>query len=306
MPLALSKLTGARVCQIDYRLAPQNPFPAALYDVLLTYLSLISPPEGALHSPVPADKIVLAGESSGGNLCLAFLQLLLQLRRSGIKGLPFNDKDVPLGLPSGIGILSGYCDQSDSMPSRVGTKRVDYSGERIFYTMPSFPPDEIWPTQPPRYSAYCEGVALCHPLISPTNAKDWSGAPPMWFACGEESVLDSNKAIARRAARQGISVKWEEHTGMPHIFPLLPGLEDTPQAGFCLNSWAQFLESCSKGRMPSTQAVIIGVDGKAKNGVAVPNLLPEVPEGEVEKLMRASMLRLEGSFRKRQRRTSKI
>lgn len=66
-----------------YRLAPQNPFPAALLDALTAYLYLLHPPPGALHKPIPASKIIIAGDSAGGNLSFALLQLLLHLHRAG-------------------------------------------------------------------------------------------------------------------------------------------------------------------------------------------------------------------------------
>ena len=83
VPIAhLSRLTGAPVLSVRYRLAPQNPFPAALVDALTAYLSLIHPPPGSLHDPVPANKIIISGDSAGGNLSLVLLQTLLTLRRA--------------------------------------------------------------------------------------------------------------------------------------------------------------------------------------------------------------------------------
>ena len=276
--------------------------------MLLTYLSLIDPPDGTFHDPVSPSNILLAGESSGGNLCLGLLQLLLHFERLGLKHLPWNARLVPLELPASVGVLSCYCDQSDCMPSRSRTADVDYSAQEAFYNMPNFPSDLIWPTHPPRYSAYCQGTALCHPLISPMNTKDWSGAPPMWLACGEESVLDSNKIIARRAAGQGVIIQWEEYTGMPHIFPLLPGLQGTPQFETCLRSWASFLTRYIKSprRSGNLEGTIIGVDGMVQRRVALQDLLPEIPDEQVEGLMHSSMLKLEDNFQKRQRRISKL
>ena len=66
----LAELTGGRVLAIRYRLAPQNPFPAAILDTLIAYLNLLYPPPGSSHFAVPADSIVLAGDSSGGVLAI--------------------------------------------------------------------------------------------------------------------------------------------------------------------------------------------------------------------------------------------
>jgi len=58
----LAKLTGGRCYSVRYRLAPQNPFPAALLDALVSYLTLLFPPPGAFHDPVPPEDIVFAGD----------------------------------------------------------------------------------------------------------------------------------------------------------------------------------------------------------------------------------------------------
>lgn len=71
----LAHLTNGRCLSVRYRLAPQNPFPCALLDAFQAYLSLIYPPPGSFHEPVSAKNIVLAGDSAGGNVCLALVQL---------------------------------------------------------------------------------------------------------------------------------------------------------------------------------------------------------------------------------------
>jgi acetyl esterase/lipase len=45
----------------------------------------------------------------------------------------------------------------------------------------AFPICEIWPASPPRKNFFAEDEMLCHPLVSPLGARDWSGAPPMWI-----------------------------------------------------------------------------------------------------------------------------
>jgi acetyl esterase/lipase len=61
----MAKTTGARVFGVEYRAAPQNPFPAALLDVLVAYKYLLDPPEDALHEPISPSKIVVSGDSAG-------------------------------------------------------------------------------------------------------------------------------------------------------------------------------------------------------------------------------------------------
>ena len=61
----MAKDSGGRVLAVQYRLAPQDEFPAALVDAVLAYKYLIDPPEGALHKPVDPSRIVIAGDSAG-------------------------------------------------------------------------------------------------------------------------------------------------------------------------------------------------------------------------------------------------
>lgn len=58
----LAKLTEGRCYSVRYRLAPQNPFPAALLDALHSYLALLYPPEGAFHEAVKPEHVIFAGD----------------------------------------------------------------------------------------------------------------------------------------------------------------------------------------------------------------------------------------------------
>ncbi|GBB95244.1 hypothetical protein RclHR1_00250042 [Rhizophagus clarus] len=100
----LSKTSGARILSIDYRLAPQNPFPAALCDSLATYLYLMDPPKDRGFKPYKPEQIVLSGESSGGGLAISL-------------GLALRDLGLPL--PSGIVGWSPWLDLTHSMPSFI-------------------------------------------------------------------------------------------------------------------------------------------------------------------------------------------
>lgn len=241
-----AKLTGGRVLAIQYRLAPQHPFPSALLDVLTAYLSLLYPPPGSLHSPIPASSITLAGESAGANLCLALTQLILTLSRIQKTTTPtirWNGKEVQLPLPAGINSLSAWVDLACCLPSWTSSTIEDlFSGGTLPWMSPNFPSCAAWPTTPQRGDLYCNISALCHPLISPTATLDWSGAPPMFFACGEERAGDSNKVIAHRAHSQGVKVVWRQFEALPHNFPLL--FERLPHSGVCVEEWARFCRGC--------------------------------------------------------------
>ena len=308
IPSALARRTGSKICQLDYRLAPQDPFPAALFDTFVAYLSLLVPPSGSPHSPIRADKIVLAGESSGGNLCLALIQLLLHLTRNGTRTLNFNGTALPLRLPAGVSLLSGYCDQTECMPSRTSMRHIDYACKQPPHTMPGFPSDSIWPTHPPQFSAYCETMALAHPLISPMSAKDWTCCPPMWFACGQEHVVDSNRIIARRASKQGVEVMWEEYEGMPHVFPQLPRMETTPQALRCLTGWSNFITQCAESGIPfqASQGLFIGLAGNETGQTIVEDMLSEVSDEKVDQLLHERIKVLQKEYQGRRRGTSML
>jgi hypothetical protein len=103
---------------VNYRLAPQYPFPCAIQDLLAAcelrlallniklniYIDifLIRPPEGATHSAVKPEHIVIAGDSAGGGLSLALLQVI---------------RDSGLPAPAGGVLISPWCDLTHSFPS---------------------------------------------------------------------------------------------------------------------------------------------------------------------------------------------
>ncbi|KAH8827893.1 hypothetical protein DL96DRAFT_1527725 [Flagelloscypha sp. PMI_526] len=96
------KING-RVFAVNYRLAPQYPFPCALQDLLAAYLYLIDPPPDAKHKPVNPAQIVVAGDSAGGGLTIALLQII---------------RDSPgIPLPAGAILISPWCDLTHSFPS---------------------------------------------------------------------------------------------------------------------------------------------------------------------------------------------
>ncbi|PKB95809.1 alpha/beta-hydrolase [Rhizophagus irregularis] len=96
---------------IDYRLAPQNQFPAALQDALAAYLYLLNPPKDAGFEPLNPKNIVISGASAGGGLSLAL-------------GLAIRDA----GLPSCAGIIcwSPMVDLTHSTPSMLDEESIDF------------------------------------------------------------------------------------------------------------------------------------------------------------------------------------
>lgn len=262
VPVAhLSRLTGAPILSVRYRLAPQNPFPAALVDALTAYLSLIHPPPGALHDPVPANKIVLAGDSAGGNLSLVLLQTILTLKR-GSQCIRFHGKDVDVELPAGVATISPWCDVTRSMPSVVDNAKYDYldlpvqspedAEEKTPFSPLPFPPDALWPTGPPRVDMYSNANMAMHPLVSPLAATPdlWKGAPPIFISTGEEGLTDEDLILARRIHQAGVPVVAEQFEGMPHCHGLI--MISTPAGKRFFQGLAEFCRDAAAGRVSAT------------------------------------------------------
>ncbi|KAL4940944.1 hypothetical protein BDV06DRAFT_195586 [Aspergillus oleicola] len=230
----ISKRTKSPVLSVRYRLAPQHPFPAALVDALVAYLYLVAPPPGSLHAPIPANKIILSGDSAGGNLALVLLQTLLTLHRSSTT-ITFYGKPVPMTPPGGAAVSSPWCDISRSMPSIVKNAVYDFlpppnpspsNTNGLPYTPPPVPSDSIWPASPPRADYFVNASSTIHPLVSPIAAPShlWKGSPPVFISVGEEGLTDEGLITARRMHNASVQVVVEQTEGMPHCFGLMmPG-----------------------------------------------------------------------------------
>ncbi|KAK3292772.1 alpha/beta hydrolase fold-domain-containing protein, partial [Chaetomium fimeti] len=185
----LAKLTGGRVYSVRYRLAPQHPFPAALMDALMSYLALLYPPEGAFHEPVKPEHIVFAGDSAGGNLSLALLQLLLHLNRT-THPIPWHGHTPtqPIPLPAGVAVNSPWLDVTHSSPSCTTNAPFDYlpTLAQQLAAESKRPHCAAWPASPPRRHLYAPDALLAHPLVSPVLAASWAGAPPVYMCTGWE------------------------------------------------------------------------------------------------------------------------
>ena len=248
----LAHLTHGRCFSVRYRLSPQAAFPAALLDALLAYLSLLYPPPGSLHDPVLPSNVVFAGDSAGGNLCMSLLQLILQINRSPSATINFHSQTVSISVPAGVATHSPWLDMTRCMPSISENAQYDYLPPPITREKAAtFPPCEIWPTDPPRGDLYCDTTMLCHPLVSPLAARDWTGSCPLWMGYGEEMLVDEGKVVAAKAAKQGIPVLWEQSEAMPHCFALL--LEGLEVSKRCFKDWATFCDAVGGGKNETVQ-----------------------------------------------------
>ncbi|KAJ5687733.1 hypothetical protein N7536_010352 [Penicillium majusculum] len=305
VPVAhLSHLTGAPVFSVRYRLAPQNPFPAALVDALTAYLSLLHPPPGSLHKPVPANKIIFAGDSAGGNLSLVLLQTLLTLHRAS-RTIRFHGEDVPIELPAGVATISPWCDVTRSMPSTSNNAHLDYleappvpsddPAVKTTFTPLPFAPDDIWPTSPPRADFYCNASMLSHPLVSPLAAPAalWKDAPPILISTGEEGLTDEGLVLARRVYQAGAPLVAEMFEGMPHCHGLV--MMNRPASHRFFEGLAGFCRDAVAGRVVSTGSLTwLGFKLQLTKEIPIEKAC-DISDEQVEALMqRMTAWKLEG------------
>ncbi|KAF2220706.1 Alpha/Beta hydrolase protein [Elsinoe ampelina] len=233
----LARATGGRVLNVLKRLAPQHPYPAGLLDLLLAYLHLLYPPPGSFHDPIPASRIVLAGNSHGASVCLSLVLTILHFNgRSsnpdGSSANPFSHSPAPtldfahyerrLALPAGVLVLSPAPDIFPALPSFWKNMDHDVFSWATHPAMsPSFPADHLWPSDPPREHPYCFKEMLSHPLISPNMAPSscWQGCPPIYVDIGtDECYKDGALLLVDTMRSAGVPVMFDEFEAMPHDF----------------------------------------------------------------------------------------
>ena len=178
----LARRTGAKAVTVEYRLAPEHPYPAAVEDAQAAY-------EGLLGRGIDPGQIALAGESAGGGLAVA---TLLALRDAGTP------------LPSCAFLMSPYADLTLSGETILEKQAVD----------PILTPDGLRLRVPD----YVAGADASDPHISPAFG-DLSRLPPLLIQVGSHEILLSDAlTLAARAATADVQITLEVSPGCPHVF----------------------------------------------------------------------------------------
>lgn len=193
VPLRVGPAAGTPVLSVDYRLAPENKFPAALDDSLAVYRWLLG------HGYRGRD-IALLGDSAGGGLVVAVALAI---------------KDAHLQAPAAIAALSPLTDLSPAGDTRV--------------TLAAYDPIVVGDSTA-RYALYAGNHDIREPLISPVYG-DLHGLPPLLIQVGTREVLLSDAVrLARRAREAGVDVTLDVWEGMWHVWQEHPLVPESKQA----------------------------------------------------------------------------
>jgi epsilon-lactone hydrolase len=178
----VGRRTHSKTISVDYRLAPEHPYPAAVDDALAAYDAL-------LHSGIAPSDIVFAGESAGGGLAIATL---------------VNARDHGLPLPAAAFVMSPYVDLTLAGTTMETRREVDPLLSRELLQA--------------RVADYTSGQDAALGLISPVFA-DLSGLPPLIIQAGtHEVLLDDAFRLAQQAATADVEVILDITPGVPHVF----------------------------------------------------------------------------------------
>jgi epsilon-lactone hydrolase len=200
----LARAAQARVFALDYRLAPEHRFPAALEDAVAGYRWLLA-------QGVRPENLLVAGDSAGGGLTLA---MLVRLRMEGVP------------LPAAALLLSPWTDLSGTGKSL----RANEARDPMFYAdaLEAFAPLYLGP------------ASALEPLASPLYAELHALPPCLIFVSNSEVLLDDSLRIAAKACAAGGHVELHAWDDLPHVWPVMVGL--LPEARTALKLIVEFAQ----------------------------------------------------------------
>lgn len=198
----VSRASGARTLGIEYRLAPEHPFPAAIEDATKAYQWLLA-------QGFAASRIAIAGDSAGGGLTLA---TLVNLRDKGV------------ALPAAGVLISPWTDLTGTAESVTSRAASD----------PMVKPEGLYRLG----GQYLNGVDARNPLASPVFA-DMTGLPPLLIHVGGREILyDDAVTVAARARAAGVEVQLVDEPELFHVWhAFAPMLDEGQQAVDQIGTW---------------------------------------------------------------------
>ncbi len=206
LTIEIAQLTKTRVLSIEYRLAPEHPFPAPLEDCVIAYNWLLS-------QGFKSENIIIAGDSAGGNLTLT---TLIKLR----------DKGIPL--PAGAVALSPATDFTNKSVTFYENAKTDpiLADIGIFW----------WTT------SFLAGADPNNPYISPVLA-ELKGLPPILIQVSTSEMLyDHSTRFIERAKAAGVDATLQEWKDTIHVFQGF-GLHYLPEAKDAIKKIGEFILS---------------------------------------------------------------
>ena len=210
----IARRAAAKVISVDYRLAPEHPYPAAVDDALAAYQAL-------LDTGTDPQGIAFAGESAGGGLAAATLA---------------GARDHGLALPAAAYLMSPYADLTLAGATMDTKAAADVLMSRANLQA--------------RVRDYTAGHDPAQPLISPIFA-DLSGLPPLIIQAGtHEVLLDDAIRLARQAALADVQVTLDITPGVPHVFQAYAPILD--EGATALDRAGQFLTTHLTSTQPAT------------------------------------------------------